>query len=53
MPNIGKVPTREEIELRAYEIYLERAGKKEMRLTIGLLPKRNYPNQDTEDNPTL
>ena len=27
MPNIGKVPTREEIELRAYEIYLERGGK--------------------------
>ena len=27
MPNIGKVPPREEIELRAYEIYLERGGK--------------------------
>ena len=27
MPNIGRVPTREDIELRAYEIYLERGGK--------------------------
>jgi Protein of unknown function (DUF2934) len=25
--DIEKVPTREEIELRAYEIYLERGGK--------------------------
>jgi hypothetical protein len=26
MPDIEKVPTREEIELRAYEIYLRRGG---------------------------
>jgi Protein of unknown function (DUF2934) len=27
MSDIKKVPAREEIELRAYEIYLERGGK--------------------------
>jgi hypothetical protein len=49
MSEIEKVLTQEEIELRAYEIYLKRGGKTEMLLTTGLPLRRNCPNQDRQN----
>ena len=53
MSDIKMVPTREKIELRAYEIYLERGGKAGNALDHWLAAERNYWNQKSEDYPTL
>jgi hypothetical protein len=49
MSDIKKVPAREEIELRAYEIYLERGGKEGSAVDDWLAAEKELSESEKRD----